>query len=154
MRFLHTSDWHVGKPIKSIKRDAEYAAALAEVLDIAKRERVDCILVAGDIFDSVAPPPEAERIVFDFLRELIAEQIPAVILTALLVIGGAFWVHQQTVKELGARQQAEVAPLANQSHCVIETDRVHTHLFLDHCEGICVAIAPLRDAIVVARGGV
>ena len=26
MRFLHTSDWHVGKPIKSIKRDAEYAA--------------------------------------------------------------------------------------------------------------------------------
>ncbi|TMB97580.1 MAG: exonuclease SbcCD subunit D [Chloroflexi bacterium] len=80
MRFLHTSDWHVGKPIKSIKRDAEYAAALAEVLDIAKRERVDCILVAGDIFDSVAPPPEAERIVFDFLRELIAEQIPAVMI--------------------------------------------------------------------------
>ena len=39
------------------------------------------------------------------------EQIPAVILTALLVIGGAFWLHQETVKQLGMRQQTELAPL-------------------------------------------
>jgi exonuclease SbcD len=71
MRFLHTSDWHVGKPIRNHRRDDEYEAALAEVLDIAKREAVDCVLVAGDVFDSVAPPPEAERLVFDFFRELV-----------------------------------------------------------------------------------
>ena len=39
------------------------------------------------------------------------EQIPAVILTALLVIGGGFWVHQQTVAELSAKQQAELEPI-------------------------------------------
>src|SRR5581483_1315981 len=39
------------------------------------------------------------------------EQIPAVILTALLVIGGAFWLHQQTVNEMAAKQQAELQPL-------------------------------------------
>lgn len=39
------------------------------------------------------------------------EQIPAVILTALLVIAGAFWLHQQTVREMGIRQQSELAPL-------------------------------------------
>jgi hypothetical protein len=39
------------------------------------------------------------------------EQIPAVILTALLVIGGAFWLHQQTVSQMGAKQQIELAPL-------------------------------------------
>ncbi len=39
------------------------------------------------------------------------EQIPAVILTALLVIGGAFWVHQQTVKEMALKQQTELLPL-------------------------------------------
>jgi hypothetical protein len=39
------------------------------------------------------------------------EQIPAVILTALLVIGGAFWLHQQTVSQMGAKQQMELAPL-------------------------------------------
>ncbi len=43
------------------------------------------------------------------------EQIPAVILTALLVIGGAFWVHQQTVSELGAKQRTELAPLREQN---------------------------------------
>ena len=43
------------------------------------------------------------------------EQIPAVLLTALLVIAGGFWVHQQTVAEMGARQQAELAPLREQN---------------------------------------
>lgn len=43
------------------------------------------------------------------------EQIPAVILTALLVIGGAFWLHQQTVNEMSAKQQAELAPLREKS---------------------------------------
>lgn len=37
------------------------------------------------------------------------EQIPAVILTALLVIGGAFWFHQQTVSQMGAAQEAQLA---------------------------------------------
>ncbi len=39
------------------------------------------------------------------------EQIPAVILTALLVIGGAFWLHQQTVTQMADQQQKELAPL-------------------------------------------
>lgn len=43
------------------------------------------------------------------------EQIPAVILTALLVIAGAFWLHQQTVKEMVNREQAELAPLREQN---------------------------------------
>jgi len=38
-------------------------------------------------------------------------QIPAVILTALLVIAGAFWVHQQTVSEMSAKQLTQLAPL-------------------------------------------
>lgn len=39
------------------------------------------------------------------------EQVPAVLLTALLVIGGAFWLHQQTVSQMGLKQQSELAPL-------------------------------------------
>lgn len=80
MRFLHTSDWHIGKPLRNQKRDAEYVAALAEVLAIAKDERVDAVLVAGDVFDSAVPPPEAERIFFHFVGELVGTGIPAVII--------------------------------------------------------------------------
>jgi hypothetical protein len=39
------------------------------------------------------------------------EQIPAVLLTALLVIAGAFWLHQQTVTQMAAKQTVELAPL-------------------------------------------
>jgi exonuclease SbcD len=80
MRFLHTSDWHVGKPLRGKSRDCEYVAALEEVLAIAKDERVDAMLIAGDVFDSAVPPPEAERIVFHFLAELVGANIPAVII--------------------------------------------------------------------------
>ncbi|HXG35700.1 MAG TPA: exonuclease SbcCD subunit D [Dehalococcoidia bacterium] len=80
MRFLHTGDWHIGKPLRNQRRDSEYQDVLAEVLDIARMERVDCLLVAGDIFDSAVPPPEAERIVFDFFRELVGAGVPAVII--------------------------------------------------------------------------
>ena len=80
MRFLHTSDWHVGKPLRGRSRDDEYVAALEEVLAIAKDERVDAVLIAGDTFDSAVPPPEAERIVFHFLGELVGAGIPAVVI--------------------------------------------------------------------------
>lgn len=55
-------------------------AALEEVLAIAKDERVDAMLIAGDVFDSAVPPPEAERIVFHFLAELVGVNIPAVVI--------------------------------------------------------------------------
>ncbi len=80
MRFLHTSDWHIGKTLYGRHREAEYEAALAELLDIARAEEVDCVLVAGDVFDSAAPSPEAERLVYEFCRELWGAKIRAVII--------------------------------------------------------------------------
>ncbi len=43
------------------------------------------------------------------------EQLPAVILTALLVVGGAFWLHQKTIKDMATSQQIEFAPLRQQN---------------------------------------
>ncbi|MGD8896324.1 MAG: exonuclease SbcCD subunit D [Acidobacteriota bacterium] len=80
MRLLHTADWHVGKPLRGRSRMDEYAAALREVADIAVDRRVDAVLVAGDIFDSPAPPPEAEKLVYDFLARLLPEGIAAVLI--------------------------------------------------------------------------
>lgn len=80
MRFLHTSDWHVGKTLKGRSRVDEHEKVLAEILDITRREKIDCLLITGDIFDSQTPPPEAERLVFNFLSELCGFRIPAVII--------------------------------------------------------------------------
>jgi exonuclease SbcD len=80
VRFLHTADWHVGKPLRGRSRMGEYAAALAQVAGIAKDRQVDAVLVAGDAFDSPAPPPEAEKLVYDFLARLVPERISCVLI--------------------------------------------------------------------------
>ena len=80
MRFLHTSDWHLGKTLKGRSRSEEHEGALSEILDIARREAVDCVLITGDIFDSQAPPPDAERLAFNFFSELRGSNISAVVI--------------------------------------------------------------------------
>jgi exonuclease SbcD len=80
VRFLHTADWHVGKPLRGRSRMDEYAKALEQVAGIAIERKVDAVLVAGDVFDSPAPPPEAEKLVYDFLARLLPERIACVVI--------------------------------------------------------------------------
>lgn len=70
MRILHTSDWHVGRTIRGRSRAGEHRGVLAEIVRIAADEQVDLVLVAGDQFDTVAPAPESERIVWQALLDL------------------------------------------------------------------------------------
>lgn len=70
MRILHTSDWHVGKVLKGQPRVDEHLAVLAELVEIARAERPDLVLVAGDLFDTAAPTPDATRIVTRALSAL------------------------------------------------------------------------------------
>ncbi|GGJ78159.1 nuclease SbcCD subunit D [Pilimelia anulata] len=82
MRILHTSDWHVGKVLKGQQRLAEHIAVLADVVAIARRERPDLIIVAGDLYDTAAPTPDATRVVTRALTALRATG------AAVVAIGG------------------------------------------------------------------
>lgn len=70
MKILHTSDWHVGRTIRGRSRAEEHRAVLAEIVGIADEQAVDLVLVAGDLFDVVAPSAESEQIVFRALLDL------------------------------------------------------------------------------------
>jgi len=59
MRILHTADWHVGRRLGRHDRTAEMREALDEVATIADEQRVDLVLVAGDVFDRATPPVES-----------------------------------------------------------------------------------------------
>jgi exonuclease SbcD len=72
VKILHTSDWHVGKAIRGRSRADEHAAVLSEIAEVAGRENVDLVVVAGDLFETAAPGPDAERIVYEALLELAA----------------------------------------------------------------------------------
>ena len=70
MKFLHTADWHVGKALKGRNRLDEQRAVLAEIIDVALREEVDAILIAGDLYDTAAPSADAQRLVNSALLKL------------------------------------------------------------------------------------
>src|SRR5919108_5417458 len=78
MRFLHTSDWHVGRTIRGRSRIEEFAAVLDELVAIARDQAVDAVLVAGDLFDGRASNADAERLVFETLARLASEKIAVV----------------------------------------------------------------------------
>src|SRR5215510_2629395 len=70
MKILHTSDWHVGKVLKGQSRLEEQLATLAQLVEITRTERPDLVLVAGDLYDTAAPTPDATRIVTRALSAL------------------------------------------------------------------------------------
>lgn len=72
MRILHTSDWHVGKVLKGRSRLEEQIQALAGVVTIAREEQPDLIIVAGDLYDTAQPSPEATKVVTRALSALRA----------------------------------------------------------------------------------
>ena len=70
MKLLHTSDWHIGKVLKGQSRVEDQVKALASVVDIARAERPDLVIVAGDLYDTAAPTADATRIVTRALSAL------------------------------------------------------------------------------------
>jgi exonuclease SbcD len=70
MKFLHTSDWHVGKTLKGRSRLDEQEAVLREIVRVANEHEVDAVLIAGDLYDSSAPSADAQRLVVRALAGL------------------------------------------------------------------------------------
>ncbi|MEV0617742.1 exonuclease SbcCD subunit D [Nonomuraea sp. NPDC050404] len=70
MKILHTADWHVGKVLKGRHRIDEHRAVLRELVELARTEDVDAVIVAGDLFDTSAPTPEAQSLVLNALLAL------------------------------------------------------------------------------------
>jgi exonuclease SbcD len=70
MRILHTSDWHVGKVLKGRNRHEEHIRVLGQVVEIARAERPDLVIIAGDLYDTAAPSADATRVVTRALSAL------------------------------------------------------------------------------------
>lgn len=74
MRFLHTADWHIGKKLHgySLLDDQEYV--FKQILQIAKQEEVDGIIIAGDLYDRSVPSVEAVERFNQMIIELNLEE--------------------------------------------------------------------------------
>ncbi|MFN0075872.1 MAG: exonuclease SbcCD subunit D C-terminal domain-containing protein [Prosthecobacter sp.] len=70
MRLLHTADWHLGARLIERDRFAEHAAFLDWLIETLRSEKIDALLLSGDVFDAANPPQEAVALYFDFLKRL------------------------------------------------------------------------------------
>lgn len=73
MKILHLADLHLGKILQeqSLIEDQEYM--LKEIINIIKVEKVQVLLISGDVYDRSVPPTEAVNLLDDFLKILIKD---------------------------------------------------------------------------------
>lgn len=71
MRLLHVSDFHAGKKLyDKVNRNEDLVYALEQIKGICRNEKIEVLLIAGDIFDKRNPDFESQEIILDFLTEI------------------------------------------------------------------------------------
>jgi len=82
LNILHTSDWHLGQHFFTKSRKAEHQAFIQTLLELVVSAKIDAIIIAGDVFDTGAPPSYAREMYNQFVVDL--HQLGC----ALVVLGG------------------------------------------------------------------
>nr|NJM04751.1 exonuclease subunit SbcD [Desulfobacula sp.] len=82
MKFLHTSDWHIGRSLYGRKRYDEFSAFLDWLAGFIEARGMDALLVAGDIFDTGTPSNRAQELYYGFLRRVSASCCRHVVIIA------------------------------------------------------------------------
>lgn len=90
MRFLHTADWHIGKKLNGFDLLEEQSAAIDQILSLALAEKVDAVVVAGDLYDRAVPAVDAVNL---FNEKIIAFNLQNKL--PLLAISGNHDSHER-----------------------------------------------------------
>ena len=81
MKFLHTADLHIGKKLFELSMIEDQKYILSQIYDIACREQVDAVVIAGDVYDRAVPSTEAVELLDDFLTRLQTAGIPVIMIS-------------------------------------------------------------------------
>jgi DNA repair protein SbcD/Mre11 len=82
MKILHTSDWHLGRSLYSRNRKDEFVQFLKWLVEIIQKEKIEALLVAGDVFDTGTPPNWAQELYYKFLYEVSQTSCKHVVIIA------------------------------------------------------------------------
>jgi len=82
MKFLHTSDWHIGRSLYGRKRYDEFSTFLDWLARFIEVHKIDALLVAGDIFDTGTPSNRAQELYYGFLCRVSASCCRHVVIIA------------------------------------------------------------------------
>lgn len=123
MRILHTADWHFGKTIEGRDRLAEQQAFVEELCGICADERIDLVLVAGDVFQSPNPSAAAEELFYyavDRLAEHGKRGLSLSPVTMIILTGSAphrRWPAAWALRLLACRKKNLAPPIRELGGC-------------------------------------
>lgn len=141
LRFLHTSDWHLGQNFMGKSRIEEHEAFLSWLLNTIKENNIGVLLVSGDIFDTGTPPNYALELYYNFLKQL--SQVNS--LNTTIITAG----NHDSVSTLKAPKQLLEALNV---HVVVNGDEDENIIIPikqnDTTKAIVCAVPFLRDSII------
>jgi exonuclease SbcD len=79
VRILHTSDWHLGRSFHREGLLGHQAAYVDHLLDVVESERIDLVVVAGDVYDRALPPVDAVRLADETFARLASSRAQVVV---------------------------------------------------------------------------
>ena len=82
MKILHTADWHLGAKTEGKSRIDEQRNVMAEIVSVAQENKIDVVIVAGDVFDQAVPSSEAENLFYETLDSLSMDDDRVVVVIA------------------------------------------------------------------------
>ncbi len=71
MRLVHTSDWHLGRAFHGVSMLDAQAAFLEHLVELVRAERVDAVLVSGDVYDRAMPAPDTVALLSEAVTGLV-----------------------------------------------------------------------------------
>lgn len=80
MRILHTGDWHFGRTLEGRSRMKEQEDFVEELVRIVHDQKIDLVMMAGDVYDSVNPPASAEQLFYEAAARLTEGGTPLVVI--------------------------------------------------------------------------
>ncbi|WP_371679806.1 exonuclease SbcCD subunit D [Streptomyces sp. NBC_01276] len=81
MKFLHTSDWHLGRSFHRVNLLGAQAAFVDHLVETVREHRVDAVLVSGDVYDRAVPPLPAVELYDRALHRLADLGVPTVMIS-------------------------------------------------------------------------
>ena len=81
MKFIHLGDLHIGKSIGEFDLIEDQKYILDQILDIAEKNGIDAVLIAGDVYDKTIPSEAAVRLFDYFICRLAEKRIKTFIIT-------------------------------------------------------------------------
>lgn len=137
MRFLHTSDWHLGQRLHGLTRHEEHQHFLEWLLQQIEVQKIEVLLMSGDVFDNANPPQEALQLYYDFLSKMVKTQCKSVI-----IVGG----NHDSINVLNApRRLLKPLNIHIIGGAALEEELIEIYNTQKQIEAVVCAVPFLRD---------